>query len=86
MGLNGLLPGRGAPGLGAEAPGLGAAAPGFGAADPGVAGGCGAFGSAGAAGVGVAYGAHTADALAALTPRFVAPDVEALAAWLREHA
>ncbi|BBA41541.1 MULTISPECIES: HAD-IA family hydrolase [Burkholderia] len=42
--------------------------------------------SAGAAGVGVAYGAHTADALAALAPRFVAPDVGALAAWLREHA
>lgn len=42
--------------------------------------------SAGAAGVGVAYGAHPADALAALTPRFVAPDVGALAAWLREHA
>jgi nitrite reductase/ring-hydroxylating ferredoxin subunit len=29
--------------------------------------------SAGAAGVGVSYGAHTADALAALAPRFVAP-------------
>ncbi|MCQ4438477.1 HAD hydrolase-like protein, partial [Clostridioides difficile] len=42
--------------------------------------------SAGAAGVGVAYGAHTADALAALAPRCVAPDGGALAAWLREHA
>ncbi|KVE34158.1 HAD-IA family hydrolase [Burkholderia sp. TSV86] len=42
--------------------------------------------SAGAAGVGVAYGAHSADALAALSPRFIAPDVGALAGWLREHA
>ena len=42
--------------------------------------------SAGAAGIGVSYGAHTADALAALTPRFVAPDIVALTAWLREHA
>ncbi|ABM51000.1 HAD-hyrolase-like family protein [Burkholderia mallei] len=42
--------------------------------------------SAGAAGVGVAYGAHSADALAALSPRFVAADVAALAGWLREHA
>ncbi|AOK29192.1 HAD family hydrolase [Burkholderia singularis] len=42
--------------------------------------------SAGAAGVGVAYGAHSTDALAALSPRFIAPDVGALAGWLREHA
>lgn len=42
--------------------------------------------SAGAAGVGVAYGAHSADARAALSPRFVAADVAALAGWLREHA
>ncbi|WP_323118586.1 HAD-IA family hydrolase [Burkholderia alba] len=42
--------------------------------------------SAGAAGIGVAYGAHPAEALAALEPRFVAADIEALAGWLREHA
>lgn len=42
--------------------------------------------NAGAAGVAVAYGAHPADALAALEPRFVAESVPALAAWLRENA
>ena len=42
--------------------------------------------NAGAAGGGVAYGAHPSDSLQALTPRFVAPDVAALAGWLREHA
>ena len=42
--------------------------------------------NAGAAGIAVAYGAHEADALAALEPRFVADSVPALADWLREHA
>ena len=42
--------------------------------------------NAGAAGLAVAYGAHEADALAALEPRFVADSVPALADWLREHA
>ncbi len=42
--------------------------------------------NAGAAGVAVTYGAHPADALAKLEPRFVAESVAALADWLREHA
>jgi phosphoglycolate phosphatase len=42
--------------------------------------------NAGVASVAVAYGAHPADALAALEPRFVADSVAALAGWLREHA
>ena len=42
--------------------------------------------NAGAAGIAVTYGAHEADALAALEPRFVADSVPALADWLREHA
>jgi phosphoglycolate phosphatase len=42
--------------------------------------------NAGAAGIGVAYGAHPAHALEALGPRFVAADIDALAGWLREHA
>jgi len=42
--------------------------------------------NAGTAGIGVAYGAHRADALEALAPRFVADSVATLAAWLREHA
>jgi phosphoglycolate phosphatase len=42
--------------------------------------------SAGAAGIGVAYGAHDLAALEALAPRYIARDVGALAAWLREHA
>ncbi len=42
--------------------------------------------NAGAAGVGVAYGAHPADSLAALDPRFVADSVGSLVAWLRENA
>ncbi|MDC6127147.1 HAD family hydrolase, partial [Burkholderia gladioli] len=42
--------------------------------------------SAGAAGVGVAYGAHSSESLATLEPRYIAADVEALAGWLREHA
>ncbi len=42
--------------------------------------------NAGVAGVGVAYGAHAAGSLETLSPRYVAPDVAALAAWLREHA
>jgi len=42
--------------------------------------------NAGIAGVGVGYGAHAAGSLEALSPRYVAPDVAALAFWLREHA
>jgi phosphoglycolate phosphatase len=42
--------------------------------------------NAGTAGIGVAYGAHPADALKALAPRFVADSVATLAGWLREHA
>jgi phosphoglycolate phosphatase len=42
--------------------------------------------NAGAAGVGVGYGAHSAAALEALAPQFIATDVADLAAWLREHA
>ena len=42
--------------------------------------------NAGAAGIAVTYGAHEADALAALEPRFVADSVPALADWLRAHA
>lgn len=42
--------------------------------------------NAGTAGIGVAYGAHSADALEALAPRFVADSVATLAGWLREHA
>ncbi|MEX3629251.1 MAG: HAD-IA family hydrolase [Burkholderia sp.] len=42
--------------------------------------------SAGAAGVGVAYGAHPPESLATLEPRYIAADVPALAGWLREHA
>ncbi|MEX3548044.1 MAG: HAD-IA family hydrolase [Burkholderia sp.] len=42
--------------------------------------------SAGAAGVGVAYGAHPPESLATLEPRHIAADVQALAGWLREHA
>lgn len=42
--------------------------------------------NAGAAGVAVTYGAHPVDALTKLEPRFVAENVGALAAWLREHA
>jgi phosphoglycolate phosphatase len=42
--------------------------------------------NAGAAGIAVTYGAHQADALAALEPRFVADSVAALADWLRTHA
>jgi phosphoglycolate phosphatase len=42
--------------------------------------------NAGAACVGVAYGAHAPGALEKLEPRFVAPDVAALAGWLRENA
>lgn len=41
--------------------------------------------NAGTAGVGVAYGAHPAEALEALAPRFVADSVPALAGWLRVH-
>ena len=42
--------------------------------------------NAGAAGVAVTYGAHPADALVKLEPRFVADSVAALGGWLREHA
>jgi phosphoglycolate phosphatase len=42
--------------------------------------------NAGAAGVGVAYGAHSQDSLLTMTPRYIASDVSALAGWLREYA
>ncbi len=42
--------------------------------------------NAGVAGVGVGYGAHPAESLRALTPRYVAPDVRSLHAWLKENA
>lgn len=42
--------------------------------------------NAGAAGIGVAYGAHPADGLLALQPRFIATGVPALQDWLRENA
>ena len=42
--------------------------------------------NAGAAGIGVGYGAHPADSLAALQPKFCADSVASLAGWLREHA
>jgi phosphoglycolate phosphatase len=42
--------------------------------------------NAGAVGVGVSYGAHAADALHALNPRYVAPSVTELHRWLEEHA
>lgn len=42
--------------------------------------------NAGAAGIGVMYGAHAPAALEALAPRYLAPDVAALGDWLRSHA
>jgi len=42
--------------------------------------------NAGAASVGVTYGAHPAKSLHALEPLFVAEDVAALGDWLRENA
>jgi len=42
--------------------------------------------NAGAAGVAVTYGAHPADALIKLEPRFVAENVAALGVWLRDYA
>jgi phosphoglycolate phosphatase len=42
--------------------------------------------NAGAAGVAVTYGAHSADSLVKLEPRFVADSVGVLGDWLREHA
>lgn len=42
--------------------------------------------NAGVAAVGVGYGAHPANSLEALAPRYVAPDVASLAAWLRAYA
>ncbi|MGN6669485.1 MAG: HAD family hydrolase [Trinickia sp.] len=42
--------------------------------------------NAGAVGVAVTYGAHPADALVKLEPRFVAENVGALGDWLREFA
>jgi phosphoglycolate phosphatase len=42
--------------------------------------------NAGAAGIGVGYGAHPADSLAALEPKYCADSVASLAGWLREHA
>ena len=41
--------------------------------------------NAGVDAVGVAYGAHSAEVLQALSPRTVVHDVESLAAWLRNH-
>jgi phosphoglycolate phosphatase len=42
--------------------------------------------NAGAAGIGVGYGAHPADSLVALEPKFCADSVASLVGWLREHA
>ena len=42
--------------------------------------------NAGAAGVAVTYGAHPADSLIKLEPRFVAESIGALGDWLREYA
>ena len=42
--------------------------------------------NAGAAAVAVTYGAHPADALVKLEPRFVAENVAALGDWLRDYA
>lgn len=42
--------------------------------------------NAGAAGIGVHYGAHPASELEALEPRFMASSVPDLHAWLNEHA
>ncbi|KNE75544.1 phosphoglycolate phosphatase, clustered with ribosomal large subunit pseudouridine synthase C [Candidatus Burkholderia crenata] len=42
--------------------------------------------NAGAAAVGVTYGAHPAKSLQALEPLFVAENVTSLGDWLREHA
>ncbi len=42
--------------------------------------------NAGAGGVGVRYGAHSASELSALQPLFLAGSVAELHAWLREHA
>ncbi|WP_244825830.1 HAD-IA family hydrolase [Caballeronia sp. TF1N1] len=42
--------------------------------------------NAGAAGIGVGYGAHPADSLTKLEPKFCADSIASLAGWLREHA
>lgn len=42
--------------------------------------------AAGVAGVGVSYGAHPGDQLAALEPLALLPDTPALARWLRQNA
>ncbi|GLU32362.1 HAD-IIIA family hydrolase [Trinickia caryophylli] len=42
--------------------------------------------NAGTAGIAVTYGAHPVQALAAMSPAFVAESVTALAGWLRQHA
>jgi phosphoglycolate phosphatase len=42
--------------------------------------------NAGAGSIAVTYGAHSAEALVALEPRFVASSVALLAQWLRENA
>jgi phosphoglycolate phosphatase len=42
--------------------------------------------NAGAAGIGVHYGAHPASELEALNPAFMARSVFELRAWLNEHA
>ncbi|ALL65952.1 MULTISPECIES: HAD-IA family hydrolase [Paraburkholderia] len=42
--------------------------------------------NAGVSGIGVTYGAHPADSLTALEPKFVADSIASLSGWLREHA
>ncbi|WP_109478065.1 HAD-IA family hydrolase [Paraburkholderia sp. C35] len=42
--------------------------------------------NAGVSGIGVTYGAHPANTLAALEPKFVADSIASLSGWLREHA
>jgi phosphoglycolate phosphatase len=42
--------------------------------------------NAGMSGIGVTYGAHPAATLAALEPKFLAPNVASLSVWLHDHA
>ncbi len=42
--------------------------------------------NAGVAGIGVTYGAHPANSLNAMSPKFVASSVSDLSGWLRENA
>jgi phosphoglycolate phosphatase len=42
--------------------------------------------NAGVSGIGVTYGAHPADSLTALEPKFVADSIASLSGWLREYA